>query len=1110
MGKPLRVLMVEDSEDDVLLTVRALKKGGYDPVFARVEDAGAMRKALQKKTWDIILCDYQMPQFNSLAAIALLKEAGIDIPLIIVSGAIGEETAVECMRLGARDYVMKDKLSRLVPSIERELKEAESRSKRRQAEKALRENEERFRRVSSMISDVAYSCSMKEDGLFSIDWMEGGAERISGYSIEEIKAQKCWRFLVIDEDLTLFDENVTGLSPGLYASCELRIQHKSGAIAWVESYAECVRMETPESFVLYGALVDITDRKRAEETLKGSEEKYRSLFENANEAIFVVQDGKLVFLNPMTAMLTGYSAEELMSRPFVEFIHPDDRDMVIDRHVMRLKGEEIPHLYSFQIIHKDGNVRWVELNAILIHWAGKLSTLNFLSDITELRQLRAVMEENALKYRVLFENQLNGLAYCKIVVNENNQPVDYIFLEINNAFEEHTGLKKKDVLGRRITEIIPGFEKSTFDFIGVHGRVALTGEAVKFEQYQERLRRWYSVFVYSPKEGYFVSIFSDITDRKRTEVELVESKALIEAVVENVPLMIFLKEATDLRFVIFNRAGEELLGYDRSDLMGKNNLELFPPEQAAHFMAKDREVLDGETGMLDIPEESIQTAKKGERFLHTRKVCIRGSDGVTKFLLGISEDITDRKRYEESLRSSERRLSDIIEFFPDATLVIDKEGKVVAWNRAIETMTGVKAEDMLGKGDYEYALPFYGERRPILIDLALNPKPEKDKSYNHIQRMGDILFGEAYTPGLIGSKTHLSATASVLRNSEGEIVAAIECIRDDTGRRKAQEELRQAEERYRSIFENAQEGIFRSTPEGKIILANPAMAKMFGYASSEELITGITDAARQLYVDPEERTKIRKLIEAQGNIRNHETQFYKKDGSIIWVSMTMQAVRDEKGQLLYYEGMDEDITVRKESADRMRKALGATVQAISVTVETRDPYTAGHQKKVADLSRAIATEMNLSADQIDGIRMAAIIHDLGKISVPAEILSKPTKLTALEFSLIKTHAQSGYDILKNIDFPWPIARVVLEHHERMDGSGYPNGLTGNNILLESRILSVADVVESMGSHRPYRPSLGVDTALAEIEQNRGTHYDPAVADACLRLFREKGFQLEGV
>jgi PAS domain S-box-containing protein len=291
-------------------------------------------------------------------------------------------------------------------------------------------------------------------------------------------------------------------------------------------------------------------------------------------------------------------------------------------------------------------------------------------------------------------------------------------------------------------------------------------------------------------------------------------------------------------------------------------------------------------------------------------------------------------------------------------------------------------------------------------------------------------------------------------------------------------------------------------------MANPAMAKIFGYASPEELMSGITDVARQLYVDPEERAKIRQIIEEQGFVKNYETQLYRKDGSIIWISMTMRAVRDEKGQLLYYEGMDEDITNRKESADRMRKALGATVQAIAVTVETRDPYTAGHQRRVADLARAMATEMNLPADQIDGIRMVAIIHDLGKLSVPAEILSKPTKLTALEFSLIKTHAQSGYDILKDIDFPWPIARIVLEHHERMNGSGYPNGLTGDNMLLESQILAVADVVESMASHRPYRPSLGIEAALEEIEKNRGTLYDTGAVDACLRVFREKSYHLE--
>ncbi len=344
-----------------------------------------------------------------------------------------------------------------------------------------------------------------------------------------------------------------------------------------------------------------------------------------------------------------------------------------------------------------------------------------------------------------------------------------------------------------------------------------------------------------------------------------------------------------------------------------------------------------------------------------------------------------------------------------------------------------------------------------------------------------------------------------------EMIKFIEGIGSTIGiavaRKRAEEALRKSEERYRSIFENTQEGIFRSTPEGRIILANQAMAKMFGYESPEEGMTSITDVIRQHYVNPEDRRKLKEIIEEHGFIKGYEVQNYRKDGSIIWSSMTMYAVRNEKGQIMYYDGIIEDITTRKESAGRLRKALGATVQAIAVTVEARDPYTAGHQRRVADLARAIATEMNLSADQIDGIPMVAAIHDLGKISVPAEILSKPTKLTNIEFNLIKTHAQSGHDILKDIDFPWPVARIVLEHHERMNGSGYPHGLTGDNILIESRILAVADVVEAMASHRPYRPAIGLDAGLKEIETNKGTLYDADVVDASLRVFREKGFQL---
>jgi len=190
---------------------------------------------------------------------------------------------------------------------------------------------------------------------------------------------------------------------------------------------------------------------------------------------------------------------------------------------------------------------------------------------------------------------------------------------------------------------------------------------------------------------------------------------------------------------------------------------------------------------------------------------------------------------------------------------------------------------------------------------------------------------------------------------------------------------------------------------------------------------------------------------------------------------------------------------------QLRDSLEGTVRAIASIVEMRDPYTAGHQLRVAALAAAIARQMGLPDEQVHAIRLAGMVHDLGKIRIPAEILAKPGKITDIEFSLIQVHPQAGYDILKDINFPWPIAQLVLQHHERMDGSGYPQGLKGEQIELGARILSVADVVEAISSHRPYRPALGIDAALGEISRGRGTHYDSRAVDACLALFREQGY-----
>jgi len=329
-------------------------------------------------------------------------------------------------------------------------------------------------------------------------------------------------------------------------------------------------------------------------------------------------------------------------------------------------------------------------------------------------------------------------------------------------------------------------------------------------------------------------------------------------------------------------------------------------------------------------------------------------------------------------------------------------------------------------------------------------------------------------------------------------------------RRNTTIQLRKSEEKYRTLFEDSRDAIYLNDKEGGLIDFNRSTLDLFGYSGEEML--GIN--TKSVFVNPDEYQKLQDEIEQKGSVREFEAKLRKKDGTEIdcLITSTVRLARDKS--IIGYQGIVRDISElesnRKQlekTLKELRKALGGTIEAMALTVETRDPYTAGHQRRVSNLARAIATEMGVSEDQIQGIRLAGVIHDVGKISVPGEILSKPGRIGANEFGIIKEHPQVGYNILKTVDFPWPIAQIVLQHHERMDGSGYPFGISGDNILIEARILAVADVVEAMASHRPYRPALGIDVALREILKNRGSFYDLDVVDACLRLFNEKDYRL---
>jgi PAS domain S-box-containing protein/putative nucleotidyltransferase with HDIG domain len=328
---------------------------------------------------------------------------------------------------------------------------------------------------------------------------------------------------------------------------------------------------------------------------------------------------------------------------------------------------------------------------------------------------------------------------------------------------------------------------------------------------------------------------------------------------------------------------------------------------------------------------------------------------------------------------------------------------------------------------------------------------------------------------------------------------------------KIKNNLEETEKKYQSVVENAHDAIYMMTPE-RLQYVNPAFEKLTGYKKSE-LCSDKFDFWNIIHPDDVKKIEKNTKNKEKNGIRNNEFRIVSKNKEVKIVKANTVNIGINKE--VVEVGILKDITEHKntevelkESVEKLQRTFEMTINALVTAVETRDPYTAGHQKRVTDLACAIANEMGLAKDKIEGVRLAGTIHDIGKIQIPYEILTKPTSLSKIESVMIKMHPQVGFDIIKEIEFPSPVAQTVLQHHEKIDGSGYPAGLSGDEILIEARIIAVADIIEAMSSHRPYRPALGIDAALSEAIKFKGIFYDPEVVDACLKLFREKKYTLK--
>jgi PAS domain S-box-containing protein/putative nucleotidyltransferase with HDIG domain len=930
---------------------------------------------------------------------------------------------------------------------------------------------------------------------------------------------------------------------------EAEMTSPDGRVWHIRGYP--VRNTAGEVVALVEVTLDITERKWAERALRESQNRYRELVEDINDAIFEVdKNGLQTYVSPIAEKIHGYKPEELNGQSMDKIVHPDDLPAVNKAFAAVTTAGQTP--LEVRIIARNGGVKWIRVMGKPVFKNGEFRGIRgVLSDITERKTAeRRVEQLNQLREALLSPNEL--VEKLKLITEGVIEifGADFARIWITRKGDLcHAGCFHADVnTGPHVCRhrdrclwLMASSGRYTHIDGQVHrrvpfgcykiGRVAagqdpkfITNDVIRDERVHNH--EWakelglvsfagyrllsdsgrpmgvlalFSKNVITPEvDALLVDVAnstSQVIQTANAEQELRESEEKFRSLFESTHEAIG-ASGPDGRIISANPAMARVLGCENpQDLVGIPAVQLYA-DQAERNRLFDELLANGFVENFELTLRKQDGSNRPVRILGNA-VLHTDAQGNIKRADFIFSDITERKKAEEALRISEEKYRTMTE---NLSIGIYRntpgpKGHFVEANPAIVKMFG------------------YGDREEFMkvgvSELYKDPK-ERERFSAKMLRDGYVKNEELLLKRKDGSQFYGSVTAVAVRRDDGEVKYYDGVIEDITERKRTEKALQESEEKFRTLADHSPNMIFINKKD-RVVYVNPRCEQILGY-SREQFYSPDFEFLSIVLPEYHELVKEKYMLHMRGEeVLPYEYALVTTEGRKIDVILASKLIEYEGDKAIL--GTVTDVSELKHAQEeaqgnleRLQSLIEGIVNTISITVETRDQYTAGHQKRVAVLAKAIAEGMQLPEEKVKAIYMAALIHDIGKISIPAEILSKPTRLNEVEYSIIKTHPQVGYDILKGIEFPWPIAEIILKHHERMDGSGYPQGLNGDQIPMEARILSVADVVEAMASHRPYRASLGIGKALEEITQNKDTLYDPEAVKVCLKLFYHKKFE----